>query len=78
MAWIRCIGSSGSGGGGNAQSLELDLKPNTFIDNGGVEVSYNGWTSTDFIDISAYSTIYTISLYERFNAFYDENKTFKY
>ena len=67
---------SGGGGGGNAQSLELDLIPNTFIDNGGVETSYNGWTSTDFIDISAYSTLYTIMLYDNFNAFYDANKTF--
>ena len=73
---INYTGTYSGGSGGNAQSLEFELVPNTFIDNGGVEVSYNNWTSTNFIDISAYSKIYTIAAYDNFNAFYDANKTF--
>ena len=62
-------------GGGNAKSLSFDIIPDTYIDNGGAEKAAGGWSSTDYIDISGYTTLYVTSFYDTFNAFYDENKT---
>lgn len=58
--------------------LEYTIKPNTYISNiNGTEISYNGWDSTDFIDINGYSflTIYC-SVNTSYCALYDSEKKF--
>lgn len=55
--------------------------PNVYIDlNNGSEIAYNGWSATDFIDISSITdgVVYrlgqiSVSVY---NAFYDTNKNY--
>lgn len=80
MGWVQCIGQNGGGGGGNYTDSRFDgtLKANTYIDAGGVEVSYNGWSSTDFIDVSDLEEIYLngSQLSEAYNAWYDSGKNF--
>lgn len=58
------------------------IKPNVYLNTTGAEVAYNGWSATDYIDVSSYSyiRIYTDSeLTDRFIQnycyWYDENKS---
>ena len=57
------------------------LIPNVYIDlNNGSEISYNGWSATDYLDISDNSdgVVYRLGKIAQnvYNAFYDTNKNF--
>ena len=59
---------------------DKSLIANTYIDRYGNQVNYNGWSSTDYLEISDNTTdyIYRIGtiVSASYNAWYDENKTF--
>lgn len=80
MAWYPVIFSNGGGGGGNYTDSLWDgtLIPNVYIEQNGTEVSYNGWSATDYLEIPNVSTIYRAGQITTasYNAWYDENKTF--
>ena len=67
------------GGGGGLEEVVLDtseLIPNTYISNSnGSEVSYSGWSSTDFIDISDGIQIKADRRLS-YSAFYNSSETF--
>lgn len=71
------IGVIGYSGGGGVENMELNLAPDVYIDGSGNEVSYNGWSATDFLDIDN-SDVYIAYSYEAnaYNAFYDSSKAF--
>lgn len=55
--------------------------PNVYIDlNNGSEIAYNGWSATDFIDISSITDgiVYRLGQISGsvYNAFYDTNKNY--
>lgn len=79
MGWVQCIRQNG-GGGGNYTDSRFDgtLIANTYIATGGVEAPYNGWSSTDFIDVSGLEEIYLngSGLSDSYNAWYDSGKNF--
>ena len=56
------------------------LIANTYINGQGNAVSYNGWSATDFIEISDNTNeyIYRLGIIDKasYNAWYDSNKTF--
>ena len=56
------------------------LIANTYINGQGNAVSYNGWSATDFIEISdnTNDNIYRLGIIDKasYNAWYDSNKTF--
>ena len=80
MGWVQCIGQNGGGGGGNYTDSRFDgnLKNNTLIGTGGVETAFNGWSSTDFIDVSGLEEIYLngLQLSDSYNAWYDSGKNY--
>lgn len=81
MAWYPVIFSNGGGGGGNYTDTAWDgsLVSNIYIDkNNGREVSYNGWSATDYIDISGQTTVYRSGkiVGADYNAWYDSSKNF--
>lgn len=60
---------------------DQSLIPNVYIDlNNGAEIAYNGWSATDYIDISDNSdgVVYRLGQIGQnvYNAFYDANKNF--
>ena len=73
---INYTGKYSGGGGGDYQSLDLDLIANTYIDGNGVEQTYNGWSSTDYLDIDGQSTIFVCGTTGQYNAWYDSSKQF--
>ena len=80
MAWIRS-NKKGSGGGcgGNYTDTAWDgtLIANTYIDvNTGSQVNYNGWSSTDFIDIGSATVLYRCGSMTNvnYNCFYNSSK----
>lgn len=78
--WVRCMGGNG-GAGGNYDEIPLTLIPDTYIDRStGAESPYNGWSSTDYIDVSSISDFYmcadNASSGQNYNAFYTENQVF--
>lgn len=56
------------------------LIANTYINSDGTVINYNDWSSSDYIDVSNYSTIIITSSNleskNNWNAIYDENKNF--
>ena len=84
MAWFQCqIGAGGGqtliGGHYDEFFAAATLVPNTYIDEFGREVSYNNWTSTDYIELTTDADyIYRCGNLPNcnYNAFYDSNKTF--
>lgn len=70
-----CTYTSG-GGGGNYQSLDLDLVSDTYINSSGVEQSYNGWSSSDYVSMDGLSEIYVCGITGGYNAWYDSSKVF--
>lgn len=76
--------SEGGGGGGNYSDDIYDgtLISNTYINNtDGSLVPYNGWSSTDFIDVSKINDFYicgsvAFSSDRDYNAWYDGEKNF--
>lgn len=65
--------------GENAYNYE-EIVTNTYIDTGnGAEIAYNGWSSSNYIDIGNYDDWIIVGDSEflsEWNAFYDENKNF--
>lgn len=55
-----------------------NLKNNTYISSNGSEVTYNGWASSDYIDVTNYKQLLIVSdnntFIDRYNALYNENK----
>ena len=56
-----------------------DIKNNTYISNSdGSEISYNGWSSSDYIDLGTCKNILIVSdsssFLDSYNALYNENK----
>ena len=49
---------------------------NTYIKTTGEIINYNGWSSTDYIDISSNSGFLVKNQKDEYNAFYDESKKF--
>ena len=49
---------------------------NTYIATDGKLTNYNGWTSTDFIDISLYKSVIIANHSGKFNAIYNDSKQF--
>lgn len=79
------VTGTSSGGGGTYygwKSAAFVLVPNTYISStDGTEIAYNNWSSSDYIDISAFDTIkmagtLTYSNAGVYCAFYDTNKNF--
>lgn len=64
-------------GGGGVENMDLNLTSNVYIDGSGNEVSYNGWSATDFLEIEN-SDVYIACSFEAnsYNAFYDSSKAF--
>ena len=67
------------------QNIEVEnsiLSNEQIIDNyyigkdNGKEVSYNGWSETEYLDLSKYKSIIIVGNDNSFNAIYDENKKF--
>lgn len=57
-------------------TLPFTLVPNEYVvNNTGAFASYNGWSRTDYIDLSSVID-FTPSLGLNYSAFYDENKTY--
>lgn len=54
MAWFRCTGGNSGGGGGNLQTIwDGSLIPNVYINyDNGKEIPYDGWSASDYIDLS--------------------------
>ena len=50
--------------------------PDYYIDANGGEVSYKGWSETDYLDLSIYNKVLIIGNSDAYNAIYDENKKF--
>lgn len=50
--------------------------PDYYIDANGGEVSYKGWSETDYLDLSNYNKVLIIGNSDAYNAIYDENKKF--
>lgn len=60
---------------------DQSLIPNVYIDlNTGAEIAYNGWSATDYLDISDNNDgiVYRLGQIAQtvYNAFYDTNKNF--
>ena len=57
-----------------------NLMADTYINSDGSIIEYSGWSSSDYIDVSNYSTVIIISSnlesQSSWNAIYDENKNF--
>lgn len=64
-------------GGGGIENMDLNLTPDVYIDGSGNEISYNGWSATDFLEIEN-RDVYIAYSYEsnNYNAFYDSSKAF--
>lgn len=79
MAWFKCPGNNGGGGGGGIEYLfeAQDLIPNTYINTAGQPVTYNGWSATDFIEVTP-NEVLTCAVSDRqnYNSWYDENQTY--
>lgn len=61
----------------NSGIMKLHLVPNTYITGTGVEAYYNGWSSTDFVNVIPGGSLHVTAQNRlTYNAFYDENKTF--
>ena len=76
MAWFRCMGGSGGSGGG-AEYLMDNLIPNTYIKaENGAEASFNNWSSTPYISVTAGETI-KMALYndDNYAAWYSGDST---
>lgn len=82
MAYYKVTKKQSGGSGGNATYTALDTWiANKYIsDTDGSEVSYNGWSATDFLDVSGTSlTVVGLSGTSgqvSYNAFYDTTKAF--
>ncbi len=62
---------------GGVEKMDLNLTSDVYIDGSGNEVSYNGWSATDYLEIEN-SDVYIAYSYEAnaYNAFYDSSKAF--
>jgi hypothetical protein len=64
--------------GENIRNTETDIV-NTYIDKSGQQVTYNGWTSSDYMYIGDYNTWFIVgnksSFLTDWNALYNENKS---
>lgn len=75
MAWYPCNVASGGGGGTEVEYIKGTLIPNTYINSSGAAVSYNGWSATDFIEVTAGETINVASSFNSsYNCWYDSGK----
>ena len=79
MGWSLCqCGNGGQGGGNYTDSIwDGSLVANTYIDASGNEISYNDWSSTDYIDVSGVNTIYycgNVTSDTEWNYWYDSSK----
>lgn len=75
MGWVRCAEIVG----GYQKRYFGTLIPNIYIDNNsGAEVSYAGWSATDFLEVSGDTTVMvgTPDGNQYYNCFYDENKNY--
>lgn len=83
MAWFE----SHLNGGSSPTPIEgvehlfglSDFIDNIYIDsNNGGEISYNGWSATDYISVTSGETLLcsSQSSWNTYNAWYDENKSF--
>lgn len=71
---INYTGTYSTGGGGDYQSLELDLIADTYINSSGVEQPYNGWSSSDYVSVDGQTEIYVCGISGGYNAWYDSSK----
>ena len=71
----RLMMANSGGGGGNDDYKVIfpTFIPNTYITTSGAEVSYNGWSSTDFIDLDGYAYVIFENNGDYWD-FYDSNK----
>ena len=71
----RLMMTKNGGGGGNDdyKVISPTLIPDTYIAASGAEVSYNGWSSTDFIDLDGYSFVIFVNNGNYWD-FYDSSK----
>lgn len=83
MAWYRCTGGNGgSSGGGDYKSIwDGALISDIYINYGtGQEVSYQGWSATDYLDLSDNSDgyFYRAGAWRAatYGSFYDSAKNF--
>ena len=83
MTWFKC--QFGNGGGGSSSGDYTDtlwdgsVIANTYIDtNTGNQISYNGWSSTDYLDLQDADVLYRTGGMStiNYNAFYNSNKTY--
>lgn len=67
---------SGEGGGNDSYKVIFPtVIPNTYIAISGAEASYNGWSSTDFIDLDGYAYI-IFANNQDYWGFYNSNKKY--
>lgn len=79
MAWIRSNKKSSGGGDYTDTAWDGTLIANTYIDvNTGSQLSYNGWSSTDYIDINSAEKLYRCGsiVNVNYNAFYNSSKAY--
>ena len=77
MGWVRCAEIVG----GYQKRYFGTLIPDIYIDNNsGAEVSYAGWSATDFLEVSGDSTVVVGTSSDTYNnyynCFYDANKSY--
>lgn len=77
MAWYRCGVETGSGGGTRIEYIKGTLIANKYIKTDGAEATYNNWSATDYIEVTAGEKINIAAKAENsYNAWYDANKSF--
>lgn len=76
MFWYNTALTGGSGGSSDLALCEFTMIPDTYIERDGSQVSWCGWSSTDYLDISGATKLYRYGYIgsASWNAFYNANK----
>ena len=79
MGWIRSNKKSAGGGNYTDTAFDGSLVDNTYIDtSNGQQLSYGGWSSTNYIDIGSATILFRCGGFVEwnYNVFYDSNKSY--